>query len=96
MTEGKPFRFKFFLPDARILEKDEIANLPREKLTSVKAGGREGLWLEIAWPDASCMDDAGNITIPAKRGDLSGKKGFFLSLFCPGDSCEIVQSSDFS
>ena len=40
MTEGKPFRFKFFLPDARILEKDEIANLLPEKLTSVKAGGR--------------------------------------------------------
>ena len=94
MTEGKPFRFKFFLPDARILEKDEIANLPPEKLTSVKAGGREGLWLEIACPYKSCIDDAGNITIPAEGGDLSGKKGFFLSLFCPGDSCEIVQSTD--
>ena len=94
MTEGKPFRFKFFLPDVRILEKDEIANLPPEKLTSVKAGGREGLWLEIACPYKSCIDDAGNITIPAEGGDLSGKKGFFLSLFCPGDSCEIVQSTD--
>jgi hypothetical protein len=94
MTEEKPFHFRFFLPDARILEKDEIANLPPEKLTSVKAGGREGLWLEIACPDKSCMDDAGNITIPARGGDLSQNKGFFLSLFCPGDSCDIIQSTD--
>lgn len=38
MTEEK-FRFRFFLPDARVLEKNEIENLPPEKLNSVNSGG---------------------------------------------------------
>ncbi len=94
MTEIKTSRFRFFLPDARILAKDEIANLPPEKLSAVDAGGHEGLWLEIVCPDEACIDDSGNITIPAKGIDTSGKEGFFLNLFCPEDSCEVVQSTD--
>ena len=53
------------------------------------------MWLEIVCPDESCIDDDGNITIPAKRlDDTFGKKGFFLNLFCPEDSCEVAQSMD--
>ncbi|MEJ2165474.1 MAG: hypothetical protein P8X90_08090 [Desulfobacterales bacterium] len=94
MTEEKSSRFRFFLPDARVLEKDEVANLSPEKLSSVEAGGQQGLWLEITCPNESCIDADGNITIPAKGADTSGKKGFFFNLFCPEDSCEIVQSTD--
>jgi len=93
MTEEKS-RFRFFLPEARVLEKNEIENLPPEKLNSVKAGGRDGLWLEITCPHESCIDDNGNITISAKGVEPSGEKGFFLNLFCPEDSCEIVQATD--
>jgi hypothetical protein len=102
MTDTKSSRFRFFLPDARILDKDEIANLPPEKLAAVASGGLDGLWLEIVCPDESCTDSDGIITIPVKRldetsgklDDTSGKKGFFLNLFCPEDSCEIVQGTD--
>jgi len=95
MTNVKSSRFRFFLPDARMLGKDEIANLPPEKLAAVASGGRDGLWLEIVCPDESCSDDDGIITIPVKRlDDTSGKKGFLLNLFCPEDSCEIVQGTD--
>ena len=94
MTAENTSRFRFFLPDARLLEKDEIANLPPEKLSSVRAGNQEGLWLEIVCPHESCIDENGNITIPTKGGELSKKKGFFLNLFCPEDSCEVIQSTD--
>jgi len=94
MTDSKTSRFRFFLPDARILGKDEIANLAPEKLVAVESGGQEGLWLEIACPSESCIDDDGNITIPAKGADTSGEKGLFLNLFCPEDSCEVAQSTD--
>jgi hypothetical protein len=94
MTEEKRSHFRFFLPDARLLGKDEIAKLPPEKLKSVQAGNHEGLWLEIVCPHASCIDDDGNITIPAKGAGIPEEKGFFLNLFCPEDSCEVVQSSD--
>lgn len=94
MTNLKTSRVTFFLPDARILEKDEIANLSPEKLAAVESGGQEGLWLEIACPGESCIDDDGNITIPAKGTDTSGKKSLFLKLFCPEDSCEITKPTD--
>jgi hypothetical protein len=94
MTAEKTSRFRFFLPDARLLENDEIAKLPPEKLKTVEAGGRKGLWLEIVCPQESCIDDKGNITIPAKGVDASEEKGFFLNLFCPEDSCEVVESTD--
>ena len=94
MTDTKSSHFRFFLPDARILAKDEIAGLPPEKLSAVEAGGKQGLWLEIACPDESCIDESGNINIPAKGIEPSGKEGFFLNLFCPEDSCEIIQSTD--
>jgi hypothetical protein len=94
MTEVKTSRFRFYLPNARLLEKHEIAKLPREKLSVAKTCDQEGLWLEIVCPDEACIDEKGNITIPAQGTDTAGKKGFLLNLFCPEDSCEIVQSTD--
>ena len=94
MPEGKISRFRFFLPDARLPEKDEISALPPEKLKPAEAAGNKGLWLEIRCPDQSCIDDQGNITIPAKGAGASGERGIFLNLFCPENSCEIVESTD--
>ena len=71
MTAEKS-RFRFFLPDARILEQSEIENLPPEKLNSVNAGDRERIWLEIKCPNESCIDDKGNISIPAEGVASSG------------------------
>ena len=94
MSAAKSSRFRFFLPDARVLEKEETSNLPPQKLAAAENADRKGLWLEIACPDESCIDDDGNITIPAKGTDPSENKGIFLNLFCPEDSCEVVQSTD--
>jgi hypothetical protein len=87
-------RFRFFLPQARILEQDEIADLPPEELKSAESSGQKGLWLEIICPGESCIDDEGNINIPAKGTDMSAKKGVFLNLFCPEGSCKVFQSTD--
>ena len=91
MTNQKPFRFKFFLPDARLLSKNEIENLSADKTQSAAANSKKGIWIEIACTDRSCIDDEGRITLPVHE---SKGKGFFLNLFCPEDSCEIVESTD--
>jgi hypothetical protein len=91
MNDKKPFQFKFFLPDARVLSESEIDSLPAEKVQSVKAAGREGLWLEINCPDGSCLDAEGRITLPVQESE---GEGIFLNLFCPEGSCEILQGTD--
>jgi hypothetical protein len=92
MNETTGSRFRFYLPDARLLEESEIANLPPEKKSAAETGG-QGLWLEIACPDASCIDDQGNIHIPA-QGVEAKQKGTFLKLFCPEGSCEVIRPTD--
>ena len=89
MSEQKPFRFHFFLPDARLLSEEEIDSMPESR--KEYASAKQGLWLEIQCPDASCIDSEGRITLPPGK---SGEEGFFLDLFCPGGSCEVVQSTD--
>jgi hypothetical protein len=91
MSDQNPFRFKFFLPEARVLSENEIENLPAEKLRSATASGKEGLWLEITCPDRSCLDAEGRLTLPTHESE---GKGIFLNLFCPEGSCEIVESTD--
>lgn len=91
MSNQKPFRFKFFLPGARVLSENETDSLPAEKIQSVKAAGSEGLWLEINCPDGSCLDSEGRITLPVQESE---GEGIFLNLFCPEGSCEIVQGTD--
>lgn len=94
MTSLTTSRFKFFLPNARILNDSEIANLSPEKRKAEESGRQDGLWIEIICPDESCIDKEGNITIPAKGAKVVSENGVFLSLFCPNDSCEVVQSTD--
>lgn len=93
MSSEKPFRFKFFLPDARLLGKDEIESIRTAKNQPATAVESEGLWLEIKCPDRSCLDKEGRISLPTQKGDAQDK-GVFLNLFCPEESCEVVQSSD--
>ena len=87
MSTDKPFRFKFFLPDARVLRGAEIEDLAAARSNETQ----DGLWLEVSCPDASCMDDEGRITLPPQTREL---EGFFVNLFCPRDSCEVVQGTD--
>ena len=91
MTEQTCFRF--FLPNARVLDKDEIENLPVAKLKAVAAVGAPGVWLEIDGLDKSWIDKQGNITIPG-IGTKTGEKGSFLNIFCPDGTCEVLQGTD--
>ena len=91
MTNEKPFQFKFFLPDARLLSENEIGHLPADKIRAADATGKDGVWLEINCPDRSCLDADGRITLPTQESE---GKGFFLNVFCPEGSCEIVESTD--
>ena len=87
-------RFTFYLPDARVLSDAEIAALPAEKKQSAETGNKEGIWLEIYCPDASCVGDDGRITIPAEGAESGKKKGVWLNLFCPEGSCELKEGTD--
>ena len=91
MTNEKPFQFKFFLPDARLLSENEIGHLPADKSRAADATGKDGVWLEINCPDRSCLDADGLITLPTQESEGNG---FFLNVFCPEGSCEIVESTD--
>jgi hypothetical protein len=91
MTNEKPFKFKFFLPNARLLNQVEIDQLPADKHRAAGAAGTDGLWLEITCPDRSCLDADGRITLPTQESE---GKGIFLNMFCPDGQCEIVASTD--
>ena len=93
MAENDNVRFKFFLPDARVLSADEITALPADKKTAAQATGKEGLWIEIYCPDTSCLDEKGHISIPSTGKATEKEKGTWLKLFCPEGQCEITQSS---
>ena len=88
--------FKFFLPNARLLDNSEIANLPPEKRKVAESGRQKGVWIEIACPDESCIDEDGNITITTRGLDSASNKGIFLSLFCPDDSCEVTETTQLA
>jgi hypothetical protein len=87
-------RFTFFFPDARILNEAEIAAIPEEKKKAAETDKKEGVWLEIYCPDASCVRDDGRITIPAERAESEEIKGIWLNLFCPEGSCELNEMTD--
>jgi hypothetical protein len=94
MNSHKSFRFKFFLPDARLLAKDEIEEmLSAERIQSSAAAKKDGLWIEVTCPDTSCISEDGRITLPPEEPD-DQEKGIFLKLFCPEGNCEISQSTD--
>jgi hypothetical protein len=94
MTETKTSRFRFFLPDARLLDKEEIAQLPPQKKQAAAAADKPGVWLELSCPDDSCIDSQGNINIPAQGVESTENKGLFFKLFCPEDSCEVIRPTD--
>jgi hypothetical protein len=93
MTKNKPFQFKFFLPDARLLGNDEIESLRAKLDQSSPRNIEKGLWIEMTCPDQSCLDNEGRLTLPV-TGNKPERKGIFLNLFCPEGRCEIVQSTD--
>jgi hypothetical protein len=92
MPEKKPFQFKFFLPDARVLDEQEIGEMEKHE-DAVSASNQEGLWIEIKCPDRSCLDDQGRLTLPVTEQETE-TEGVFLNLFCPEGRCQIVQSTD--
>jgi hypothetical protein len=93
MTENKSFQFKFFLPDARLLDVDEISTLHARLDQSAPTSDEKGLWIEVTCPDRSCLDEDGKLTLPV-AGEKPERKGIFLNLFCPEGRCEIVQATD--
>jgi hypothetical protein len=91
MTDQTPFRFQFFLPDARLMTEQEINSLPADKVRSGAASGKKGLWIEIPCADRACIDADGKLTIPTEQSE---GKGTWLNVFCPEGACEIAESTD--
>ncbi len=92
MANTDKVRFKFFIPDARVLGAEEVASLPPEK--KEKAAGKDGVWIDMVCPDKSCVAADGNISVPALGKESETKRGTWLNLFCPEGSCEIDEPTD--
>jgi len=99
-TEG--VRLTVFAPRARLLTAEEVRALPADKREAAASGGTEGVWLEVLCSREECLSGKQGIAVPVQgvtdkeRASLSGKqeRGFWLTLFCPEDSCVLDQSSD--
>ena len=89
MTQ-KPYRFQFFLPNARVLTEQQVDSQAADRIRA-KTTGQNGLWIEIPCPDRECLDANGNLTIPS---DSSQERGTWLNVFCPENECQIQQSTD--
>ena len=93
MEASRESFLRVFVPGARHLTEEEISQLPEEKRRA--AGGRDkGIWIELPCPDFSCAAENGHVTIPVKGAPEKDKKGFFLNLFCPEDTCEVYRPTD--
>jgi len=85
----KGSRLKVYVPQARMLNAEEISALPREKREAAEESNSHGLWIEVVCPDDACQQEAGRISIPIKAEEHKDRKGFWLRIFCPEDTCEI-------
>jgi len=85
---------KVFVPGVRPLTDLEISKLPREKTRAAEASGATGIWIEVPCPDLSCVTGRGRITVPVKGAPEEEGKGFWLDLFCPGDTCDVYRATD--
>ena len=85
----KGSRLKVYVPQARMLNAEEISALPRQKREAAEGSSSQGLWIEVVCPDDACRQEAGRISIPIRPEEHKDKKGFWLRIFCPEDACEI-------
>ena len=92
MATTDKVRFKFFIPDARVLNAEEVASLPPEKKAA--AEGKEGVWIDMVCPDKSCVTAEGDISVPAVGKASETTRGTWLNLFCPEGSCEVNEPTD--
>lgn len=72
------------MPDAGLLDNDEIAALHAKLDQSAPSPDEKGLWIEMTCPDHS---------LPVTAEDPKDKE-IVLNTFCPKGRCEVVQSTD--
>jgi hypothetical protein len=87
MSNGKKTRFRFFLPECRVLSDQEKQELPEKKQRPAEAAGPAGVWLEIPCPGGSCVESEGKITIETVGAKPPKDQGVWLNTFCPEDRC---------
>jgi hypothetical protein len=92
MLNEKPFKFKFFLPKARLLNQIEIDQLPADKHRAAGATDTDGLWVEINCPDRSCLDTDGRITLPTQE---SKAKAFSSTCSARRGSVKLLRAQTF-
>jgi hypothetical protein len=88
----KGSRLKVYVPQARMLNAEEIQALPREKREAAEDSGLPGLWIEMVCPDDACLFED-RVSIPIRSETHKNKKGFWLNVFCPEDACEISKAT---
>jgi hypothetical protein len=82
-----------FISRARVLPEEQRGVLSEQEIAFKKSRQEPGLWPELFCPDDACLTEEERCSIPVFCKDPKVKKNAFLELFCPGGSCEVVEST---
>jgi hypothetical protein len=84
-------RIKVFVPGARLLASEEILRIPEQNIHKTPG---EGVWLEIACPDRSCVISEGKIALEVTCARDKESEGVWMKLFCPEERCFAEEATD--
>jgi hypothetical protein len=89
-TEGPR---RIFLPQARVLGKDELGTLSEQERAFESECKNRGIWLELFCPDDACFVEGERIKLPVFCEHPEHTHSLWLDIFCPGGSCQVADAS---
>ena len=92
-SKGAETPKRVFVSRARVLSEEQRGKLSEQEQAFEKSAHDRGVWLELFCPDDACLTEEERFSIPVLCEDLKVKTSVVLGLFCPGNSCEVVEST---
>lgn len=92
-SKGAETPKRVFVSRARVLSEDQQGKLSEQEKAFEKNCRDRGVWLELFCPDDACLSEAERINIPVYCEDPQVKKNVVLEVLCPGESCDVVEST---
>src|SRR3989339_1457625 len=86
-------KLKVFVPNARNLTAEEVANIPEQGKEHIKET-RNGVWLEVNCPDRDCVIEEGKIALHVICARDKESESLWMRLFCPEDRCFANQPTN--
>lgn len=86
---GNPEVRRIFLPNARVLSREEIENLPEREREFVRESRKDGVWVELSCPDELCSAEEKGVKLPVFCEQPKHEHSLWLDIFCPGEQCNV-------